>query len=793
MYWNQACYFSGTNSSYVTVRNQTSNNITGSFTLEAWVNPDLFNGFSKGIISKGGVLGATKNYAMRLQSSGRFDIYTNGLLRLTSKTSVPLNLWSHVASTYNSATNLFCLYLNGILDTSATLTGSLNPVSNTDSLYIGIAGVNTPFVGMMDEVRIWNRALSSIDIARNFRISLGASSGYYYNGLIMSLTFQRETSSNPFSMQDWSGNANFGNNIGVTNVDLSDQPSTTIAPNLCLDFSFGNDYASCEDHPGLEPTTGITLQAWIYPRSNFDRTLILKGPPTGAGANYGLNIINQKLAAKINGAIYDSQDTIPLNQWSNVAFTYYYDGLRKYYSFYVNGTRVSSGSSLGGSNINVGPDSLYIGGSNILTSFYGYIDEVRISPYVKSQNEINDSLYMPLEYGYPYTNTVSYNLDGYTWCNTGAAPFLYLRNSAGFTNPSVYNAYPVSPMNKGEFNPYYFQKAFYMKPANRRIPNAGTSGSMTNDTLDILLDENITDINVYVGLNHTKNDNLQMSLIAPNGASAVLMFSNSMVANANNVTTVFDDQGTLPIYNNYFVSFSSSIQPYNNINSIFSGMNSKGKWRLAINDATLNDTGRLYVWGIQFNNKSYLPKIISCRSLIQGFYNPSTNLMVRDTLKGYLRSAFSPYPIFDSAKSFFQTNGYGTFTFNNLNIPNNIAFYLQLKHRNSIETWSNNYTYIQFEPLTGQIVYDFTEGAYQAYGNNMISVDNSPVAYAIYGGDQDQDGSVDATDIVNVYNDVSILSSGYVRSDMTGDNFVDASDLILTYNNSVNVVGVIKP
>src|SRR4030095_1405068 len=84
LFWNQACSFAGSNSNYIAVRNTATNNITGSFTLEAWVNPISWNGFSKGIISKGGTLGATKNYAMRLQSTGRFDIYSNGSLRLTS-------------------------------------------------------------------------------------------------------------------------------------------------------------------------------------------------------------------------------------------------------------------------------------------------------------------------------------------------------------------------------------------------------------------------------------------------------------------------------------------------------------------------------------------------------------------------------------------------------------------------------------------------------------------------------------------------------------------------------------
>jgi hypothetical protein len=83
--------------------------------------------------------------------------------------------------------------LTGVLDTSSIVAGAAPP-SNTDSLFIGITGSTTPYKGVIDEARIWNRALSFSEITRYYRTSLGTSSGKY-NGLVMSITFQQNEAS----------------------------------------------------------------------------------------------------------------------------------------------------------------------------------------------------------------------------------------------------------------------------------------------------------------------------------------------------------------------------------------------------------------------------------------------------------------------------------------------------------------------------------------------------------------------------------------------------------------------
>jgi hypothetical protein len=187
----------------------------------------------------------------------------------------------------------------------------------------------------------------------------------------------------------------------------------------------------------------------------------------------------------------------------------------------------------------------------------------------------------------------------------------------------------------------------------------------------------------------------------------------------------------------------------------------------------------------EFNSGS--SKILNLTMLIQGLYDAGTNSMVRDTVRIYLRNSSSPFAIVDSAKAYLSSTGAGTFSFQNAS--NGVNYYLHLKHRNSIETWSKT-----AQTFTGNsMTYDFTLANTQAFGNNLIQVDASPVRFAIYGGDVDQDGTVDATDMSMIYNDAQGFASGYVLTDLNGDDFVDGTDFAIADNNAANFVSVVRP
>ena len=195
----------------------------------------------------------------------------------------------------------------------------------------------------------------------------------------------------------------------------------------------------------------------------------------------------------------------------------------------------------------------------------------------------------------------------------------------------------------------------------------------------------------------------------------------------------------------------------------------------------------LYIGGVDTSNGGNPLKRLYLKALIEGFYNAGTSLLIADTVRVYLHRSSPPYNITDSGKAKLDSNGNADFIFRNISGSTN--YYVHLNHRNSVETWSDSARSFAGNALE----LDFTVSASRAFGNNMIMVDASPVRFAVYGGDVNQDGTVDATDVSAIDNDASNFVSGYVVTDLTGDNFVDGTDFAIADNNAANFVSVISP
>lgn len=175
---------------------------------------------------------------------------------------------------------------------------------------------------------------------------------------------------------------------------------------------------------------------------------------------------------------------------------------------------------------------------------------------------------------------------------------------------------------------------------------------------------------------------------------------------------------------------------------------------------------------------------LNLNAVIEGFYSPVNNSMIGDTIKLYLRNYYSPYSIVDSAKGFINSSGIGTLLFSKAFNATN--YYLIVKHRNSVETWSAEAMRFNANALS----YNFSSSASQAFGNNLILKGNR---YCVYSGDVNQDGVIDVTDYSLVDNDVNIFSTGYIVSDLNGDSFADVSDLSIADNNVFNFISLMRP
>lgn len=164
----------------------------------------------------------------------------------------------------------------------------------------------------------------------------------------------------------------------------------------------------------------------------------------------------------------------------------------------------------------------------------------------------------------------------------------------------------------------------------------------------------------------------------------------------------------------------------------------------------------------------------------QGVGSSSTNV---DNVTVELHDDAAPYAIVASTSAMLQRNGSIRATF----FPSAVGrFYIVVKHRNSLETWSATAQTVGATELT----YDFTDSASKAFGSNMIFIDGK---YAIYNGDINQDGFIESGDYPSLYNDSDAGFEGFFTTDLNGDGFVESADYPILFNNSDSGIESIHP
>ena len=152
-----ALNFDGAND-YVEVPDAPLLRIGNQHTLSAWIKPDNTNNFRQ-IIGKGAY-----SYNMAIFSGKIRYILYNGITisQVDSVSTVPTGVWTHVACTYDGAQAK--IYINGLLNKQVSW--SLTPTQLTAVIQIGSGGGSSYyFKGQMDEVRLYQRALSANELS----------------------------------------------------------------------------------------------------------------------------------------------------------------------------------------------------------------------------------------------------------------------------------------------------------------------------------------------------------------------------------------------------------------------------------------------------------------------------------------------------------------------------------------------------------------------------------------------------------------------------------------------------
>jgi hypothetical protein len=178
----QGLSFIKANSQKITATSSSSLNITGPLSISAWVKLNSLPTASNfaNIISKYDIGANAGGYDFRIfNNAGTYQIGLITYNGTTGGSNQDYNLtpfigqWVHLAAVYDGANSI--VYVNGAEATRVA--NSVNPIANTKLLNIGNHGIyngselSRYLDGKMDEVRLYNRALSASEVSRLYNLA----------------------------------------------------------------------------------------------------------------------------------------------------------------------------------------------------------------------------------------------------------------------------------------------------------------------------------------------------------------------------------------------------------------------------------------------------------------------------------------------------------------------------------------------------------------------------------------------------------------------------------------------
>lgn len=362
------------------------------YTIEFWMNAGVQTTFAS-IVEKWERFGPYP-FVVRLDpppypSAGRIYVGafdgTIGYIA-QSVTRVDDNQWHHIAGVVRHSQNQIEMFVDGVLEASTTYP-SLGSIANDHRLFLGIRGTlasNTDYNGLLDELAIYNRALTPTEIAA---IHTAGTAGKCPPP-------PPPCAPLPTGAVSWWRAENDALDFVDGNHGTLQNGATFAAGRVGRAFSFdgSDDYLDVPDSSSLDTTSALTIEAWVKPATAKYHRVITKWGTAGfrtfsVDMNGGSAVFYTSPDGSGYHAIATPAGAVPVAQWTHVACVFQ-GGSQQ--AIYINGQlRASSGTwpALFAStapfrlarNYNDDPGPYW---------FHGLLDEVTLYSRALSQAEI---------------------------------------------------------------------------------------------------------------------------------------------------------------------------------------------------------------------------------------------------------------------------------------------------------------------------------------------------------------------------------------------------------------------
>jgi len=356
-------------------------------TVEAWIKGDSYKQYS-GILSKwvwnrqqhynlGSFQNGSSSKLGKFNFSVSQQLTTGASDSLQSQTNLDLNTWYHIAGVFKGGQYLK-LYVNGVLNTNKATTIA-HIASGSLPTWIGQYACYA-FDGQIDEVKVYNRALSDEEIQQEYSSGIKVGEWKFDEG---SGGIAKDTSGNGFDGTLVNMNTNACWTNGVSGGALK--------------FDGSNDYVNCGDAPKMKGMQELTVEAWIKGDSYKQYSGILSKWAWNSQQHYNLGSFQNGSSSKLGKFNFSvsqqlttgasdslqSQTNLDLNTWYHIA------GVFKggqYLKLYVNGV-LNTNKTTSIAHIASGSLPTWIG-QYACYAFDGQIDEVRVYARALSDEEI---------------------------------------------------------------------------------------------------------------------------------------------------------------------------------------------------------------------------------------------------------------------------------------------------------------------------------------------------------------------------------------------------------------------
>jgi hypothetical protein len=371
-------------SAFVEIPDSPSVSIAGAISVDAWINPITTLAFQT-ILSKYDSPANQLSYILGVNAGGglRFVVYQTGdgsIFRGVDTASgfVPTGTFTHVAATFDPATQAIKIYVNGVDTNAALLAGSMSVSTIFDSTaavrigdVVNSGGGSVLFAGLIDEVDLFNRALSAVEVKAIYNAG---------------------TPPPPNMISWWPADGHFNDIIGPNNLSTVGFPAFVIGKvGQALGLGDGMSSVRAIGSIGLQ-VQNFTVDAWI---KRYSSTVISYSPPGnsglvvtqgGDGFNFGLH--NDGSLFLFGGG---SPEVAPIGLSVTDSTFFHHVAVTKNgttLTFYVDGVGVAAspftGTFAASSTLMIGART-----DSFSNFFYGAIDEVRFFDRAVTATEIS--------------------------------------------------------------------------------------------------------------------------------------------------------------------------------------------------------------------------------------------------------------------------------------------------------------------------------------------------------------------------------------------------------------------